>query len=330
MDVRPLLTVLRASSRSRLAALRLARPSLRLAMTAGAIESGVLAALDQPRSADALADELDYSDRELLRAFLDTLTADGLLQCSDGRYRRTRRATGALTDRVARSTYQAFGDYHTGLYRELRGQLAGGQGRKDVTARAEVIAGLSEFMAPFVHREIERVVGAAPARRVLDLGCGTGHHLATMLEVASEAEGVGIELDPATAEAAQRDLRQRFGHRVEVRTGDVRSVLESEDGFDVALAANVIYYFAESERTALLSELGSRLTENGRLLIVTTALNDELFSRHFDLLLRAQQGDMGLPQLDVLQRQLGDAGLRVTGQKRLTPAEPLYAVLARR
>ncbi len=330
MDLRSLFTVLRASGRSRLTALRLARPSLRLAMAAGAIESGVLPALDRPRTATDLAAELGYADLDLFQAFLEALTADGLLKRSDGRYQRTREADGILADRVARSTYQAFGDYHTGLYRGLTRQLTGGPGRDDVTARADVIAGLSEFLAPYVHREIARVVQAAPVHRVLDVGCGTGHHLATMLEAAPAAAGVGVELDPATADAARRELGARFGDRVEVRTGDVRRALRPSDRFDVVLAANVVYYLPPAERTAFLADLGRHLGDAGRLLVVTTALNDELFSRHFDLLLRAQQGEMGLPDLDVLEEQLRGAGLRVTGRKRLTPAEPLYAVVAER
>ena len=73
---------------------------------------------------------------------------------------------------MARSTYLAFGDYHSALYPEIETQLGGGPGRADVVESAGLVA-------------------SAPTRTVLDVGCGTGHHLATMLRAAPGAHGIG-------------------------------------------------------------------------------------------------------------------------------------------
>lgn len=329
MDLRSAVKVFRAGHpTARLSALRAARPALRLAITGAALDTGVLDALDSEQALDSLAERLDVVDRELLRAFLESMVAAGLARRSGGGYRRTARGSAVAADPVARSTYAAFADFHTGVYRALPTQLAGGAGRDDVTRRADVIAGLSEFLAPFVERELARAVADGPARRILDVGCGTGHNLATMLEAAPGASGVGVELDPGTAHLARGRLGRQVGSRAEVRTGDVREVLD-DDRFDVVLLANVVYYWPPEERVGLFADLARRLTPGGRLLVLTTALTDEQLARHLDLLLRAQRGRMELPDLGSLRQQLREAGMEVGNERRVTPGEPLYAVVAR-
>jgi SAM-dependent methyltransferase len=325
MDLRSTWKLLRAGDlRTRLAALRDARPALRLAITGAALDTGVLDALDTAQGVDTLADRLGVVDCELLVAFLETLVAAGLVRRRGDHYRRTARGSVLAADRVARSTYVAFADFHTGLYRELAAQFAGGPGRDDVSRRADVIAGLSELMAPFVQRELTRAVALGATRRVLDVGCGTGHNLATMLDAAPGASGVGVEIDPATADQA----RARLAGRGEVRAGDAREVLGDDERFDLVLLANVVYYWPLTERVELFTDLARRLTPGGRVMVLTTALTDEQFARHFDLLLRAQRERMELPELRMLQGQLGEAGLAVRRVRRVTPGEPLYSVIA--
>jgi hypothetical protein len=54
----------------------------------------------------------------------------------------------------------------------------------------------------------------------------------------------------------------------------------------------------------------------------------QLFSRHFDLLLRAQEGQMELSDVDTLLAQLAAAGLRPERPRRLAPGVPAVTVLA--
>jgi hypothetical protein len=64
------------------------------------------------------------------------------------------------------------------------------------------------------------------------------------------------------------------------------------------------------------------------LLVVTTVATPQLVSRHFDLLLRAQEGRMELPDADELVAQLHEAGLRADAPQRIAPGSPLVAVRA--
>ena len=334
MDLRSTLKMLRGGDlRSRLAAVRDGRAAIRLSTTAAALHTGVLAAVeDGADTVDAVADGVGATDRALLRAFLEVLATAGLVRLAGERVTLTRRARGLLHDEPAAAAYSAFSDFHTGLYRDLGTQLRGGPGRADVTSRAEVIAQLSRMMEPFIDALVTEQVRSRSATRVLDVGCGSGAHLAAMLGAVEGVTGTGIELDPATAELARARLARRgLGDRARILTGDARALLaEVGEPVDVALLANVVYYLPVQDRVALLREVAAVVRPGGALVVVSNARIDDAFSRHFDLLLRAQDGAMELPDLDELAAQLTEAGLRPGRPRRLAYGDPLTAIVADR
>jgi tRNA1Val (adenine37-N6)-methyltransferase len=64
-----------------------------------------------------------------------------------------------------------------------------------------------------------------PFGRFLDIGCGTGALSFLLLARDAAATGTAVELQPALVALAQEGrARNGFGDRLEVRTGDVRSV----------------------------------------------------------------------------------------------------------
>ncbi|MFP5254199.1 MAG: SAM-dependent methyltransferase, partial [Actinomycetes bacterium] len=171
------------------------------------------------------------------------------------------------------------------LYRDLGTQLAGGPGRDDVTRQAPVIAELSEAMQPFSDALLREVVADRRPEHVLDVGCGAGRQLATMLESAPGARGVGIELDPESADLACRHLTDRgVADRSQVLVGDARELLSDVGPVDLALLANVVYYVPVDERVDLFRAVHARVRPGGAVVVISTALLDDSFSRHFDLL----------------------------------------------
>jgi predicted O-methyltransferase YrrM len=330
MDVRAMAKVVRAGDvRSRVRALRDGQGGIRLATTAAALDLGVLDALETPATVEQLAERLGFVDLELFRAFVATLAAARLVKQSGARVALARRGAAVRSDPVVRATYSAFSDFHTGLYRDLARQLRGGAGRDDVTRRAQAIADLSRFVQPLVDSVLRDVVGSRPTRSVLDVGCGSGMLLATMLHAAPGAGGTGVELDPAAAELAVRNLaEQGLAERSEVLVGDARDQLTGRHGYDVALLANLVYYLPVGERVALLRLVGYVLAPRGTVVVVTTVLEDNAFSRHFDLLLRAQQGEMRLPAADELAGQLREAGFTEPHVRRVSPGESMTAFVA--
>jgi hypothetical protein len=115
---------------------------------------------------------------------------------------------------------------------------------------------------------------------------------------------------------------------------DIRTALAEEragalaEPFDLALLANVVYYLPPAERVPLLRAVAGALVPGGTLLVITTAATAQLFSRHLDLLLRAQEGDMQLPDAGALVAQLTEAGLSPEPPHSVVPGAPLIAVSA--
>ncbi|MDK3257502.1 class I SAM-dependent methyltransferase [Blastococcus capsensis] len=231
-----------------------------------------------------------------------------------------------------RASYEAFAGFHTGLYRELAAVLAGGPGRRDVAEQGGVIARISAAFEPFVGDVLREIVAEVSPGKVLDVGCGAGLQLATMLEAAPGAEGVGVDVDEAAATLARRTLDERhLGRRGRVLRTDVRELTgEAAGPFDLALMANVVYYVPVAERAALLAAVGALLAPGATLVVVTTVATPQLSSRHFDLLLRAQDGQMSLPDAGALGTALRAAGLRPGEPRRIAPGAPLVAVAATR
>jgi SAM-dependent methyltransferase len=159
-----------------------------------------------------------------------------------------------------------------------------------------------------------------------------------MLEAAPEATGIGVDVDPGVAALARRTMSERgLADRARVEEVDIREALAAggpgalPDGIDLALLANVIYVVPVDERVELLRAVARLLAPGGALVVVTTVAGPQLFSRHLDLVLRAQEGRMELPGVDVLLGQLREAGLHPDRPERLgPPAAALSAVTATR
>ena len=98
--------------------------------------------------------------------------------------------------------------------------------------------------------------------------------------------------------------------------------------FDLAVLANVIYYVPMGERVGLLRDIASLLAPGGVLLLVTSVATGQLFSRHFDLLLRAQEGAMELPDAGELLGQLTAAGFTPSSPRPIAPGAPVLTVRA--
>lgn len=324
---------------TRLKAFRDGQAAVRMALVGAALELGVLDALSDRTATtrelvDALAaHDVPMSDVALFDAYLQVLAAAGLVDLDGSRWQLSRKSRSILEDDVARASYEAFSGYHVGLYRDLGAQLAGGPARRDITERGEVIARLSKALEPFVAATVADLVARQGPAHVLDIGCGAGRQLVTMLRAAPSATGTGIDTDPGAAALAEDTLqRNGLGDRARILVGDAREILGDAARIggpvDLALLANAIYYVPVQERVDFLREIAATLAPGGLLVTVSTVIGPALFSRHFDLLLRAQAGQMELPVAEQLTDQLRAAGLDPEEPQRIAPGEPLMAFVA--
>jgi SAM-dependent methyltransferase len=293
---------------------------------------------------DALAEEasttgelvvqLGIANDEIFEPFLRTVAAAGLITGGkDAPWRLTPRGAAVIEDDLVRASYEVFAGFHTGLYREMPQLLAGGPARRDVTEQGALIARISAAYEPFVLDVLTRTVAEHRPRRVLDVGCGAGLQLAAMLEAAPAAEGIGIDSDPGAAAIAQQTMVDRgLADRGHVLSADLQELISgsatgpSGGPYDLILLANVIYYLPIGERVQLFRDIAALLAPGGTLLVISTAATPHLVSRHFDLLLRAQEGEMELPDVDTLLAQLRAAGLVPGRPRQIAPGNPLVAV----
>jgi SAM-dependent methyltransferase len=321
--------------RARLRANRDGAAAIRLHLVAAAFDTGLLDALtDEEGTTAELARRLDVADESLVGSFLRAAAAGGLVMGGGVRpWHLSDRGRAVVEDDLVRATYEAFAGFHTALYREMKEQLRGGPARRDVVEQGGLIARISAAFEPFLLDVLSEAVAECRPRRVLDVGCGAGLQLAAMLEAAPEATGVGVDTDPDAAVLAEQTLvRRGVADRAEVLHADIRRPAEAgailAGPFDFALLSNVVYYVPVGERVALLREVASLLRPGGVLLVVTTVATPQFVSRHFDLLLRAQEGRMELPEADALARQMTAAGLRPGPPRRVAPGAPLIALAA--
>ena len=329
--------VLRAGDlRARLRALREGQGGLRLHLTAAALSTGLVDALaDGSRTTGELAAALGGDEEALFEAWLGTAAAVGLLRADGTRWSLTRFGDALRTDDLARATYEAFADFHTGLYRDLAPVLQGRARRRDVVEKGELISRVSAGFEPFVLGRLTAEVSGTGARRVLDVGCGAGVNLATMTAAAPGVVGIGLDVDAGSLDLARGTLaRHGVADRADVLLADVRDVVrqrppELAEPVDLALLANVLYYLPPAERVPLLRDVAALLRPGGRLLVVTTVAEPSLFSRHFDLLLRSQEGQLQLSDGPTLTGQLQEAGLTGVTVERLVPGQPLVLASGR-
>ena len=336
METPALWKVLRAGNmRARLRANRDGLAAIRLHVGGAAVDSGALDALAAgPATTSELAKQLGMTDGKLLATFLRVVAAHGLIRDDGTQWSLTASGRAVVDDDVVRAAYQAFPGLHTELYRQLVPQLAGGPARQDVDRHGELIARLSGGLEPLVLGVLTRTVAERAPRRVLDVGCGAALELAAMLEAAPQASGVGIDVDAAAADLATRTLADRgLADRAQVVHTDVRSAARDRTGplaepFDLALLANVLYYLPMADRVAVLRGIADLLAPGGAVVVVTTVAGPQFFSRHFDLLLQAQEGEMELSDADTLADQLRQAGFRPGTAKPLAVGLPVMTLAA--
>lgn len=107
---------------------------------------------------------------------------------------------------------------------------------------------------------VMEVMNSASARRVLEVGCGTGALLAVPLAAAfPETTIVGADPDLASIEFARAQPHpENLSFSTEVA---------STDTFDLVIASEVLEHVADPE--SFLADLRTRMTDTGRLVVTT-------------------------------------------------------------
>jgi 4-hydroxy-2,2'-bipyrrole-5-carbaldehyde O-methyltransferase len=194
----------------------------------------------------------------------------------------------------------------------------------------ELIARSSRVLEAFQAEIIRSTFPARGAMRLLEIGCGSGVYLRYAAERNPSLTALGVELQPAVAEMARRNLRGwGLESRVKIVAGDIREKTP-EELFDIATLYNNIYYFPIEERVATLKHIGSFLTQGGFLLLTTCCQGGGVGAEALNLWGATTLGAGRLPAEDELIRQLREAGYSRVKVKNLVPGDRFVALQALR
>ena len=103
-----------------------------------------------------------------------------------------------------------------------------------------------------------------PGERLLDLGCGTGTLTMMMAENAPELQVVGVDVDPATLEKAQKKLSS-YSDRVSLQQGLAQQLPFKSDSFEIVVSSLFFHHLTTEQKLETLKEAFRVLKPGGRL-----------------------------------------------------------------
>ena len=133
------------------------------------------------------------------------------------------------------------------------------------------------------HRELYAEVARTLAGRfgdgefsVLDLGCGSGRHLAPVLGALRVTSYEGHDLSPVAIEHARRNFAGAAG-AVKFGEGDLRNALreDREESFDLIFSGFTLHHFTAEERAEVIRLARRRLAPGGLLLVLDSMRDEE-------------------------------------------------------
>lgn len=181
-----------------------------------------------------------------------------------------------------------------------------------------------------VDRVYERIgeLAAAPGRRLLDLGCGTGN--LALVCAARGARVVGIDRDAGMLEVAQRKVEgNAAAGRIELYELGALELEDrfEEDSFDGAVSCLLVSELTPEERAYVLGTLRSLVRAGGLVVIADEAAPEGTAARAWWRLGRAplvawtwlltQTSTSPLESVGKLEEALADAGLVELASERL-------------
>jgi len=313
----------------------------RLHLLRTGIRLGLLEALRRPHDGPALAGRLGLAE-DLVQAWLTASVRQGLVKEAKSGYTATSLSLWLLDAPEAAALHALLDQVLLGWndrFQELPRLLKGGERpRYGSPEEAQRVAGASRLVEARALAALTQIPGSRSARRMMDVGCGHGTYLAGFLSRYRDAQGLGIELDPAVAEEARRVLREaEVWRRGEIRVGDFLT-LELQSRFDLVLLNNNLHYFPPVEHTTLFRRALSHLTPGGVLAIQTGVVETGTLAHLLgtdsgialaDLYFRCHANLHGLPDLKVLHASLREAGFQATGEVPVLPGGSNRYVWAR-
>ncbi len=305
----------------------------KLTFLSAAGEAGLLARLAAgPATFDSLVEfyGVDSRGREALEAWLQMGVRLKLL--SSGLRGYALRGLAAKLARPENDALLAMTEEVAGLHHKLIAETIPKLRNRELWTLAdqdgELIARSSRILEAFQAEAIKSIFPASGALRLLEIGCGSGVYLRYAAERNPSLTALGVELQPAVAEVARKNLRDwGLESKVQVETGDIRAK-KPDELFDIATLYNNIYYFPVEERVALLKHIAGFLKPGGFLLLTTCCQGGSLGVEALNLWGAATRGAGRLPAESEMIGQLREAGYSTVKAKNMLPGDKFVAFQA--
>jgi len=299
------------------------------------MDSGLLEALKTPSVRETLEKKLDVKRPEMLEALLNIGIALGEISCRNGVYnirgKRSAALAGEKGDPLA-ALVQANLTYYNSFYLDFNKRLHGAAPDNRLGEIGEVVARCSKLYEPFLEGFVGDAVAGKGAMRILDIGCGSGVYLRSAYRANPNVSGIGIDMDAAVVQQAQRNLVDwGIAGKFDIIAGDIRTPPAAISGtFDLIMLFNLIYYIENEERSVLLRSLCSMLSTGGTLAIANNVRDGgkDISSAHLNLATSSMQGCTPLPLLEEMTSLLKGCGFEKVKVSRLIPGISFYGIVS--
>ncbi len=134
----------------------------------------------------------------------------------------------------------------------------------------------------YINATIQKTINCLdlkPQERILDLGCGTGTLIQSLLTLVPEAEIVGLDCSDAMLSVA----RQKLPNSVELHLGSADSLPFPSENFNLVISTSAFHYFCNP---SLVIQEAKRILKPNGCLVITDWCHDYLTCRVFDFCLR--------------------------------------------
>jgi tRNA threonylcarbamoyl adenosine modification protein (Sua5/YciO/YrdC/YwlC family) len=186
---------------------------------------------------------------------------------------------------------------------EVRARLAG-QFHFDPDSYAEMIhADIPEYDE---FQDVAARAGAVGARRILELGTGTGETASRLLDHNPEATLVGVDESEAMLAAARTRLP---ADRVTLQVGRLQDALPDEE-FDLVATALCVHHLDPAEKRDLFARVRERLIPGGRFVLADVIVPQDPADIVIDLSPGFDRPDTAADQLSWLH----DAGFQLVSK----------------
>ncbi len=131
----------------------------------------------------------------------------------------------------------------------------------------DLVAGTSE--RKFTNRAL-KLLAARPGEHILEIGCGTGHSLASLAQnVGKTGKVTGIDISPGMISVARHRLKSHeLAGQVVLNRGDAVNLPYSNDHFDAIFLSFTLELFDSPEIPLVLNECWRVLKPDGRIGVV--------------------------------------------------------------